>query len=276
MPLQSDFPQQPPRTSTAEPIRRLRVFLCHSSGDKPAVRSLYHQLRQDGFQPWLDEESLLPGQDWDREIEKAVRASDVVIVCISHRSVTKEGFVQKEIKYALDVAEEKPEGTIFIIPVRLEDCPVPDRLRRWHWVNLFDANGNQKLQRALRERQNLHEIAFAEGATEQFVGLSTTIQQAYYSQDKRGIAILAELNNFTTEPQQLLGWRLELPDLKLTLQGGPGASNFLPGALWWEDPPFVIEPRRGTGLRAVFFPMPPGWESGLPAEPLHATLRRRQ
>ena len=55
------------------------------------------------------------------------------------------GFVQKEIKFVLDVADEQPEGRIFIIPARLEDCKVPDRLSRWHWVNLFEDTGYDNL-----------------------------------------------------------------------------------------------------------------------------------
>lgn len=92
--------------------RQLRIFLCHSSGDKQAVRQLYLRLRQEGFDPWLDEEKLLPGQRWQDEIQKAVRGSDVVLVCLSKSSLGKRGYVQKEIKYALDVADEQPEGTI--------------------------------------------------------------------------------------------------------------------------------------------------------------------
>ena len=67
----------------------LRVFLCHSSGDKPAVRKLYQRLKQDGFAPWLDEEDLLPGQDWRHEISVAVRACSAVVVCLSRGSITK-------------------------------------------------------------------------------------------------------------------------------------------------------------------------------------------
>lgn len=135
----------------------LRAFLCHSSGDKAAVRDLYDRLKADGFDPWLDEESLLPGQDWALEIPKAVRASHVVIVCLSKSSITKEGFVQKEIKYAMDVADEKPEGTIFIIPLRLEDCDAPERLGRWHRVDLFDKRGYEKLRLALIARANIQD-----------------------------------------------------------------------------------------------------------------------
>ena len=107
--------------------RPLRVFLCHSAKDKSAVRELYQQLRaEEWIDPWLDEEKLLPGQDWHEEIEKAVEVTDVVIVLLSKQSVSQEGYVQRELKLALDVADEKLENTIFIIPLRLDDCPAPE------------------------------------------------------------------------------------------------------------------------------------------------------
>src|SRR5271165_2096314 len=102
--------------SSSAPHRSLKTFLCHASDDKGPVRDLSQRLRSKGFDPWLDEERLLPGQDWELEIKKAVREADVVIVCLSSRTVTKSGFIQKEIKYVLDVAEEKPQGSTFVIP----------------------------------------------------------------------------------------------------------------------------------------------------------------
>ena len=42
------------------PGRKLRVFLCHSSDDKPIVRELYHQLDLEGWiDVWLDEKSSI-------------------------------------------------------------------------------------------------------------------------------------------------------------------------------------------------------------------------
>jgi hypothetical protein len=117
---------------------KLRVFLCHASQDKPAVRELYKRLATEGWiDPWLDEEKLLPGQNWNLEIEKAVEESDAVIVCLSNESVSKEGYVQRELKFALDIALEKPEGTIFIIPIRLENCEPLRRLLQWQFVDYF-------------------------------------------------------------------------------------------------------------------------------------------
>lgn len=144
-------PASLPSPSSSHPCS-LRVFLCHSSGDKPAVRGLYQRLRADGFDPWLDEEELLPGQEWQREIPQAVRSADVVLVCLSPQSITKAGYVQKEIKFTLDVADEQPEGTIFLIPLRLEPCEVPERLSRWQWVDLFNERGYERLLRLLRVR----------------------------------------------------------------------------------------------------------------------------
>jgi hypothetical protein len=44
--------------------------MCHSSSDKPKVRKLFARLRHNGFDQWLDEEKLEPGQDWQVEIKK--------------------------------------------------------------------------------------------------------------------------------------------------------------------------------------------------------------
>lgn len=134
--------------------RKLRVFLCHASQDKPAVRELYKKLvAEKWIEPWLDEENLLPGQDFDLEIYKAARDADAIIICLSKISVAKEGYVNKEIRRALDVADEKPEGAIYIIPLRLDDCsPSFERLKKIQWVDYFTPNAHEKLIKSLKIR----------------------------------------------------------------------------------------------------------------------------
>jgi hypothetical protein len=145
------------------PNRELKTFLCHGSEDKPVVRELYSLLRQDGVSPWLDETDILGGQDWDLEIKRAVRTSDVILVCLSSSSVGKEGYVQKEIKFALDIADEKPEGTIFIIPIKLDECEMPERLKKWQWMDYHHEDWYEKLLRALRERAKSIGLAILPG-----------------------------------------------------------------------------------------------------------------
>lgn len=135
--------------------RLLRVFISYAHEDVQNVQRLYRHLINNGVDAWLDSEKLLGGQNWSVEIEKQVQISDVILICLSKRSVSKEGYVQKEIKFALDKSDEKPEGTIYIIPVKLDDCNVPSRLSKYHWVELYEpliTAGYQKIADALNER----------------------------------------------------------------------------------------------------------------------------
>lgn len=132
--------------------RPLKVFLCHASADKPKVRELYRYLKRRGVQPWLDAEDLLPGQNWQVEIPKALETSDAIIICLSKGSIDKEGYVQKEIRFALDRALNMPEGRIFLIPARLEECDLPHSLSTYQWVDLFDEAGHDKLMKSLKTR----------------------------------------------------------------------------------------------------------------------------
>jgi hypothetical protein len=126
-----------------EPKRPIKVFLSYASQDKPLVRELSRRLVGEGWiDPWQDEKKLLPGQDWRVKIEEAVEEADVVIIVLSQNSVSKEGHVQKELRYAREIALEKPEDTIFLIPLRLEECEVPRGLRFYQWVDYFGERKN--------------------------------------------------------------------------------------------------------------------------------------
>jgi len=130
--------------------RKLRVFLCHSSADRPIVRELYQKLLAESWiDPWLDEEELYPGDDWDLTIQKAVAESDVVLVCLSNNSITKRGYIQRELRYVVDVALEIPEGEIFLIPLRLEECTPPRSLRDWQYADYFEEKRERAYERLL-------------------------------------------------------------------------------------------------------------------------------
>jgi hypothetical protein len=109
-------------------------------------------LRRRGVNPWFDEEHLVGGQDWQIEIPKALATSDAIIICLTKNSVDKEGYIQKEIKFALDKALEMPEGRIFLIPVKFEECEVPFSLSRYQWVDLTVESGYSKMMKALKFR----------------------------------------------------------------------------------------------------------------------------
>jgi len=137
------------REDSTQSRPRLRVFICHASEDKPEIRKLHRRLQIDGYQAWLDEVDILPGKRWKDEILRALRQSEVILVCLSNSAVTKTGFLQRELGLALDLLNEHPEDDIFLIPVRLERCQVPERLKEIQFVDLFEEDGYAKLITAL-------------------------------------------------------------------------------------------------------------------------------
>lgn len=115
-----------------------KIFISYADEDLETARRLYRDLKSLGADPWLDKEDLLPGQDWEREIGRTIIASSHVLALISQHSVNKRGFVQKELRQALDVLKEVPPDKIFIIPCRLDDSkPQHESLSKLHWVDLF-------------------------------------------------------------------------------------------------------------------------------------------
>jgi TIR domain len=82
-------PHPDEKVEPRETDRRPLVFLCHSSNDKEQVRKLYHRLVADGIRCWFDEEDILPGQNWDLEIRKAMQASRWVVAFLTRGSMTK-------------------------------------------------------------------------------------------------------------------------------------------------------------------------------------------
>lgn len=131
--------------------RQLRVFLLHARQDEKRVRRLYQRLVKEGADVWLDQVKLRPGEDWALEIQKAIYTSDVVIACLSEQFNRQGGYRHEELRIALERATSLPEGVPFLIPARLETCELPETLRRWQCVDLFEENGYKQLIRVLRQ-----------------------------------------------------------------------------------------------------------------------------
>ncbi|MCP4106794.1 MAG: TIR domain-containing protein [Desulfobacteraceae bacterium] len=72
------------------------------------------------------------------EISKAIKESRYFLALLSHNSLTKTGYVRKELKTALEIYDQFSPEDIFILPARLEECkPSDERLEYIHWADLF-------------------------------------------------------------------------------------------------------------------------------------------
>lgn len=105
-----------------------RLFIAYVQEDAEIVGQLYRAMKRAGYCPWMDKESLLPGQNWPRSIERAIATSDFFLPCFSENAVVKRGEFQSELRYALDCAAKLPLDDVFVIPVRLNPCALPERI----------------------------------------------------------------------------------------------------------------------------------------------------
>jgi len=121
-----------------EPGDQVVIFLAYAEEDRVAVKRLFDSLKKEGFDPWMDQEKLLPGENWPRAIEEAIESADFFCVCFSNRSVGKRGYFQSEVRLALDRATYLPFGDIFLVPIRLSECVIPREIsKRMQYLDLF-------------------------------------------------------------------------------------------------------------------------------------------
>jgi len=115
-----------------------KIFLSYAHEDIKMAKKIYQDLKRFGLDIWFDNESLLPGQDWENEIEKAIETSKYFLVLLSSKGMSERGYVHKEIRLALNIFDRCPEDDIFMIPIRLDDCqPAHRRIKKINWINLF-------------------------------------------------------------------------------------------------------------------------------------------
>ncbi|MGB1283623.1 MAG: TIR domain-containing protein [Polaribacter sp.] len=116
------------------------VFISYAKEDYAVAEKIYDFLELYNYSPWLDKKKLRVGANWDYEIKKALKESTFVILLLSSISVKKRGYIQKEFKYAIEYAESKLIDDIYIVPILINKCEVPEQLNKFQWIEMKDEN----------------------------------------------------------------------------------------------------------------------------------------
>ena len=130
-----------------------KIFISYAHEDLEKAEELYQRLKDSGFNPWMDRVDLLPGKKWRPAIEKAIKNADFFILCVSTHSITKRSFVQREIRTALDLWQERLEEDIYLIPALIEPIEhteIPDEVAEFQSVELYREHGWEQLSKALQ------------------------------------------------------------------------------------------------------------------------------
>jgi len=138
---------------------RPRVFISYAREDAALASKVFDALQKEYFEPWLDQESLQGGDDWNKRIENDLDASDFVLVLYTPAFCRKtDSYVNKEVALACERAL-RVRGS-FLIPVRTEVLSEEDRvdaLRKFDEMELretaFDEDFSKIISTLKREYQ---------------------------------------------------------------------------------------------------------------------------
>src|SRR5579863_8545288 len=123
----------------------MQLFISYSRGDGPIANRLADDLAQQGYSIWLDQRSIPRGANWDSEVERGLKDSDVMLVLLSPTSTASQNVADE---WSFFIGEKKK-----ILPLLIQPCDVPFRLscrQRIDFTRSYD-QGLSELLRALSE-----------------------------------------------------------------------------------------------------------------------------
>jgi hypothetical protein len=108
------------------------VFISYSRRDQTFVDMLSNDLRESGVKVWRDVDSIIPGTNWQLEINKAIKQAQVYLYVSSENSAKSQWMFQERMVGA------KRGKAIIEIPVVIDDAGeqlLPQELKRIQWVD---------------------------------------------------------------------------------------------------------------------------------------------
>lgn len=148
----------------------IKLFLSYPSEQLYYACEVNNFVKSVGMTLWFDKESLIGGQDWERERELAQKEADVTLLFCSTEILTRSGVIQREIKEALKRCEDVPFGQICLVPLRVAEFTPPQELNVFQRIDLFEDDWKFKLARALK-------IKFEQCSVEKPVSLINFIKE---------------------------------------------------------------------------------------------------
>lgn len=132
----------------------VRLFLCHSSDDKPALREFvgYVERHLVGSTEWLDENELIAGDDLEARIKTAIASPKQFFVPFLTLNTVESSWVKKELKWAFEQEIEQDRRFILPVVIDLHGGKVVEALRAV-WGKKLWKGIEDRLQTVLRSTE---------------------------------------------------------------------------------------------------------------------------
>ncbi len=109
----------------ARAMQHAFISYCHENKD--SIDRLCQDLISHGVTVWLDRNEIHPGVQWKQAIRQAIHHGDFFIACFSKEYNNRDKtYMNEELTVAIDRLRQKPNDKIWFIPVRLNECEIPD------------------------------------------------------------------------------------------------------------------------------------------------------
>jgi|GEM_PF-4324437 len=132
---------------TSNRYKNAKAYVLCRETDPETQRSWIRALKRAGMYV-KSSDDLLPGQDWELEVETWMRDADFVFALFDEKSATAESWFHKFVRIATDLHSYKPEGIIKLIPVRLDEGALQSRYQ-FVWLDAWDKKSIEKLEKSL-------------------------------------------------------------------------------------------------------------------------------
>ena len=146
------------------------VFICHHGADRYEAQNVYQFLNDNDFLPWMSAINLLPGENKGKIYEK-IRETDYFVICISSKGLDDNALEQLEV--AIKVEKGQPFRSIFVIPVYLEECEEPSRLKSYNRMNWYELETRGRLLEVISLKHRYFTSVLYETGEDQGVSLNT-------------------------------------------------------------------------------------------------------
>ena len=123
-----------------------KVFISYVSENIEIIDRLCQELKSHSIQFWRDRDDIDSGARWKQEIRRAIQQGGFFIACFSKEYTTRDKtYMNEELTIAIDALRQRPTDRAWFIPVKLNECEIPDRdigggetLRDLQHVNLYE------------------------------------------------------------------------------------------------------------------------------------------
>ena len=160
-----------------------KVFISYVRENIEIVDRLCQELKSHGIEVWLDRDNIALGLRWKREIRRAIQQGAFFIACFSKEYDERDqAYMNEELTIAIEELRQRPIDQAWFIPVKLNECEIPDRdigggetLRDLQYVNLYE-NWDVNIQRILNIVHPASSETINANTVEQSINLNAVVE----------------------------------------------------------------------------------------------------